>query len=125
MRIAKIWRQINDLNNGSNPASTVANRKKSIYDFCRMGRAIKVVVVLLCLICVLTLCIAPWVDPPETTLKALQVILFLISTFAFFAFWLVGILSPKSRHSDKPAPPADFPVPGLLPPCEAGCVQRC
>jgi len=103
----------------------VANTKKSIYDFGSMARAIKVVLALLCITCVLALCIAPWVDPPDTTLKSLQIILFLLSSFAACGFWLVGVLSPQSQAQNSPLWQFASPFPDLLLPHEANCVQQC
>jgi hypothetical protein len=106
----------------SQPA--VANAAKSIYDFFSMARTIKVVVALLCLTCVLALCIAPWVDPPETTLKSLQLIFFLILTFAACAFWLAGLLPLTSQSLAEPVPDICRLIPNLLS-RETSCVQRC
>jgi len=104
--------------------ATVANAIKSIYDFLSMARTVKVVLALLCLICVLALCIAPWVDPPETTLKSLQIILFLMATFAACAFCLAGILPLTSQGLAEPAPRILLPISILLP-RETDYVQRC
>jgi hypothetical protein len=90
-----------------------------------MARAIKIAIALLCLTCVLALCIAPWVDPPQTTLKALQTILFLMSALAVLAFWFAELLSPERQNLHEPVWLKALPFPNLLLPREAGCVQRC
>jgi peptidoglycan biosynthesis protein MviN/MurJ (putative lipid II flippase) len=72
---------------------------KPDYDLVVMVRAVKVVLALLCIVCVLALCVAPWVDPPETTFRALQIILFLMSSFAVFAALVIGILPSRSQFS--------------------------
>ena len=90
-----------------------------------MARAIKVVLALLCIICVLALCIAPWVDPPDTTLKSLQIILFLMSSLAACGFWLVGVLSPESENPTNTLWQFASPIPDFLLPHETNCVQQC
>lgn len=104
---------------------SVANRVKSIYDFCRMARAIKVVMVLLCITCLLALCIAPWVDPPETTLKSLQIILLLMSAFLIGLFMPAAVFSLSWRLPIGIMRSRSFPLPDLSHPREISCVQQC
>jgi len=47
-----------------------------------MARSTKIIVALLCLVCVLALCIAPYVDIPVTALRSLQTILLLMLALA-------------------------------------------
>jgi hypothetical protein len=89
-----------------------------------MVRAVKVVLVLLCLAAVLALCIAPWVDPPETTLKSFQIIFFLMSVFAACAFWLIGLIASEMQGLAEPMSSA-IPIFDDLSPRRTSCVQRC
>lgn len=63
--------------NGSRAA--LAIRRQSISHRPQMMRFAKVVVAMLCILCILTLCIAPFVDIPVTVLKSVQVILLILS----------------------------------------------
>jgi hypothetical protein len=90
-----------------------------------MTRATKVVLALLCIICVLALCIAPWVDPPETTLKSLQVILFLMSALAVYAFWLAEILARVLLEFPWPIWRNSLLAPYLLLSLDTGSILRC
>lgn len=55
-----------------------------------MTRSAKIIVALLCILCVLALCVAPYVDIPVTVLKSLQTALLLILSLVAGALLLVS-----------------------------------
>jgi hypothetical protein len=84
----------------------------------------KIVVAMLCIVCVLALCIAPYVDLPFTVLKALQDVLLLTFALLVCALALLGIFQVLVRcalmRSDHRALTRS-----LLSPFETNCVQQC
>jgi hypothetical protein len=89
-----------------------------------MMRAILIVSALLCLACVLMLCIAPFVDLPETVIRPFQSLLFVLlfmTTGLLFSSDMVAtvfqIIFPGGRVSS--------PFRFLLRPIETTCVQQC
>jgi hypothetical protein len=102
----------------------VAKESKGIYHLLRMARAVKIITALLCMICVIALCIAPWVDPPETTLKSLQIILFLMFAFVACTLPFAGMLTLEMVRA-----PWVWRIPRLAPhlklPMQVNCVQQC
>lgn len=80
---------------------------------------------LVCIVCLLALCIAPWVDPPETTLKSLQIILLLMTSFIAGLFVLAEILTMVWRLHFRTAGFQILPIPDLRLPREKTCVQQC
>ncbi len=89
-----------------------------------MAQVVKIITALLCLVCVIALCVAPWVDPPETTLQSLQIILFLMFAFVACALLAAGMLpleiplAYRIRHALRPAPHPKLPI-------QTNCVQQC
>ena len=80
--------------------------------------------VLICIVCLLALCIAPWVDPPETILKSLQVIFLLMSALVAGLHVLAGVLPVPWRPLGIKS--TNIPqIPDLLLPRETSCVQQC
>ena len=102
----------------------VAKESKGIYHLLRMARAVKIITALLCMACVVALCIAPWVDPPETTLKSLQVILFLMFAFVACALLVAGFLPLEMLRAIRvrPAPRLASHVKFRV---QTNCVQQC
>jgi len=102
----------------------VAKEAKGIYHLLRMARAVKIITALLCMVCVISLCVAPWVDPPETTLKSLQVILFLMFAFVACTLLFTGMLPLETPlvfrrwHNPRLAPHLGLPI-------QTNCVQQC
>lgn len=90
-----------------------------------MTRAVKIATVLVCIVCLLALCVAPWVDPPETILKSLQVILLLMSALVAGLFLLTDILPLQLQVFTGIVRSNPLPIPGLLLPSEINCVQQC
>jgi len=80
--------------------------------------------VLICIVCLLALCIAPWVDPPETVLKSLQVIFLLMSALVAGLHMLADTLPVPSRPLGMKSTNIP-PIPDLLLPSETSCVQQC
>jgi hypothetical protein len=56
-----------------------------------MARAIKFVIVAVCLLCILAICIAPLVDLPATSLRSYQAVVILLSTLIGAAFFLLAL----------------------------------
>lgn len=92
-----------------------------------MARSAKIIVALLCIVCVLALCIAPYVDIPVTVLKSLQVVLLLMFALLagallsanLFLFYLT-LVKPDTgqvRHT--------ISTRLFLLPIETNCVQQC
>ncbi len=99
---------------------------KGIYHHQGMGRTINIAAALFCLVCVIALCIAPSVDIPDTTLKSLQIILFMMLTLTGGVYLFAGIIHSStsvgsSLSIGKPA--ALFRFPPF--PIQANCVQQC
>lgn len=91
-----------------------------------MARFAKIVVALLCITCVLTLCIAPYVDIPVTVLKSLQITLLLLSLLLVAARLLISsrlflLAFFRGRVTESRAPL----IPLLRLPIQTNCVQQC
>ena len=90
-----------------------------------MTRFAKVVVALLCIVCVLTLCIAPYVDLPLTILKSIQIILLLLFSLA------VAELNSDSLFNATLGPWTNArtgrasQIHVIYPPLETNCVLQC
>ena len=91
-----------------------------------MTRAIKLIAAMLCITCVLALCIAPWVDPPNTIFKSLQMLLLLTLSIAAAALLLAGMI-PAGFHLLFKGRMRDWfdPVLHFVLPLEKNCVQQC
>ena len=91
-----------------------------------MARFAKITVALLCIVCVLALCIAPYVDIPVTVLKSLQIALLLIFLLLAIPLLLVNFFLSRIvllRHALEDGR-AVFTWPCSLS-LERNCVQRC
>jgi hypothetical protein len=91
-----------------------------------MTRSVKIMVALLCIVCVLALCIAPYVDIPVTALRSLQTLLVLMFALAgalvFIDSSILGLgLSPRALLRPHNAASCLF----FVLPIEASCVQQC
>jgi hypothetical protein len=91
-----------------------------------MTRCAKIVVALLCVVCVLALCIAPYVDIPVTVLKSLRTAILLMALLLAASLLLVNILLfhltlfrqvTRISHTTLIRP--------FLLPLETNCVQQC
>jgi hypothetical protein len=90
-----------------------------------MVRSLKIFVALLCIVCILALCVAPYADIPVSVLKALQIVIMLM--FALMTS-LLPLFGPSSRvllqfmalRADRRAPTRS-----LLLPLDTNCVQQC
>jgi len=89
-----------------------------------MLRSIKIFVALLCIVCILALCIAPYADIPATVLKALQVVVMLV--FAAITSLVVGgLFSQALSACAEPLYIRKSPIRSLLLPLDSSCVQQC
>ncbi|HSY72546.1 MAG TPA: hypothetical protein VK729_13110 [Silvibacterium sp.] len=105
--------------------SAVAKQDKGIYHLLSMARAVKIISALLCMVCVIALCVAPWVDPPETTLKSLQVILFLMFAFVACTLLFAGMLALEVLLVCRRLWHVPRLVQHLKLPIQTNCVQQC
>lgn len=87
-------------------------------------RVAKIVIAMLCIVCVLALCIAPYVDIPFTVLKALQDVL-LIFSLLIGALALVNLFHQVLVRCALM--PSDYTTltRSLFSPLEANCVLQC
>jgi hypothetical protein len=103
----------------------VATISKAIYSFLEMVRAINIIAALLCLVCVLIICIAPFADLPETIVQPLQLAILLMLAFVAGMFLHAGILCITVLRLMLPAGCLTSPTSFLLRPIDANCVQQC
>jgi hypothetical protein len=95
--------------------------------FEKIAKTATVLVALLCIVCVLALCIAPYVDIPVTALKSLQIALLMMLALAGSAALMAQGLFFRLAMPASEALPGDFAAP-LRPrmlPIECNCVQQC
>lgn len=105
-------------------ASALAIPRQPIYHFLVM-RFAKVVIALLCIICVLTLCIAPYVDLPVTILESLQVVLLLLFSLATAELSLFTLFNtPFVLRANVLIERASH-ICVVFPPIETNCVLQC
>jgi hypothetical protein len=89
-----------------------------------MVRAVNIIVALVCLVCVIIVCIAPFVDLPETIIQPLQSVLLLMlalvaGMFLYGSRRCITVLRsmfPVGRMSSRVR---------FLHPIEIICVQQC
>jgi hypothetical protein len=90
-----------------------------------MARFTKILVALLCIVCVLALCIAPYVDIPVTVLKSLQIALMMLLLLAgagsLVSGWLFLLTFFRRGKTIGRAPI----IPVLILPIQTNCVQQC
>jgi len=92
-----------------------------------MARSAKIGTALLCIVCVLALCIAPYVDIPVTALKSLQIALLLMLSLVGcallflngFLFFLIGFRRAVGQIRYRTL------INSLPLPFEINCVQQC
>lgn len=89
-----------------------------------MVRSIKILVALFCIVCILALCIAPYVDIPVTVLDALQVVIMLMFAAITSLFLVARLFSQVLSGSAEPLYIRKSPTRSLLP-IETNCVQQC
>ena len=91
-----------------------------------MTRCAKIVVALLCVVCVLALCIAPYVDIPVTVLESLQTAILLMVLLLAASVLLANILLSHLARFQQVARASYTTLnrPILLP-LEKNCVQQC
>lgn len=85
----------------------------------------KIVVAMLCIVCVLTLCIAPYVDIPFTVLKALQDVLLLTFALLVCALALARLFNQVLVRCTLMRSDHRALTRSLLAPFETNCVQQC
>lgn len=90
-----------------------------------MVRFLKIFVAVLCIVCILVLCIAPFADIPVTVLKALQIVAMLMFGLMGSVLLSAGIF--RSAPAQKRVSRAEHKSPTRCPllPLESNCVQRC
>lgn len=90
-----------------------------------MVRFLRIFVAVLCIVCILALCIAPFADIPVTVLKALQVVIMLMFGLMGSILLLAGIFHQTRSHDVTLRADCKSPTRWLLLPLETNCVQRC
>lgn len=88
-------------------------------------RVAKIVVAMVCIVCVLALCIAPYVDIPFTVLKALQDVLLLTFALLVCALALLGIFHQLLARCALMRSDYRVLTRSLLSPLETNCVLQC
>lgn len=89
-----------------------------------MARYIKIFVAVLCIVCILALCIAPYADIPLTVLKALQVVVMLMFALVGAMLLLSGafhqlVLQQVVLRADRKSPTRS-----LFSPIDTNCVLQ-
>lgn len=90
-----------------------------------MVRFLRIFVAVLCIVCILALCIAPFADIPLTVMKALQVVVMLVFGLMGGILLLTGIFHRVQAHEVASRADRKSPMRCLLLPLETNCVQRC
>lgn len=88
-------------------------------------RFAKVVVALLCIVCVLTLCIAPYVDIPVTVLESIQIVLLLVACWAAVELSFSDLLNVMFALQANVWRGRASHMHILFPPFEKSCVLQC
>lgn len=102
-----------------------ADDGKPIYHCLWMVRFARIIVALVCIACVLALCVAPYVDIPETVLKSIQIVLLLVLSLAAFELSLLSLLNVMFVLQANVRPDRASHMHILLPPFEKSCVLQC
>lgn len=88
-----------------------------------MSRPLQIIVALLCIVCVLALCIAPYADIPLTVLKALAVVIMLMFALVSAMLLLTGafqlVLQPVTLRARRKSP-----MRSLFSPIDTNCVLQ-
>jgi hypothetical protein len=90
-----------------------------------MMRFAKIFVALLCIVCVLALCVAPYADIPVTILKSLRILLLLMFSLAAGALTLVSLFHWVSIRYVITRVDHKTHIQPLSLPFETNCVQQC
>lgn len=93
-----------------------------------MKRYAKIVVALLCVVCVLALCIAPYVDIPVTVLESLQTAILLMVLLLAASVLLANILLShlaRFQQVGRTRISHSTLIRLFLLPFETNCVQQC
>ena len=90
-----------------------------------MARSANIIVALLCIVCVLALCVAPYVDIPVTSLKALQAFLLLMFALAGAGLLVDSFLFSLSLFRRAIRFLSCTMLWSLLLPIQTSCVQQC
>ena len=90
-----------------------------------MVRFLRIFVAVLCIVCILALCIAPFADIPLSVLKALQVVIMLMFGLMSGILLLTRIFHRAPAHDAPSRADCKSPMRCLLLPLETNCVQRC
>lgn len=89
-----------------------------------MARFLKIFVAVLCIVSILALCIAPFVDIPVTVLKVLQVVVMLMFGMSSVLL-LCGMLDQMAAWTTPARAIDTSPSPGPILSLETNCVRRC
>jgi hypothetical protein len=92
------------------------------------GAWVKVLVALLCIVCVLAICIAPDADLPDTVTRATQVAWMLLITIVASAFVVIGLLRLQhyfAGHRLRPLPRSSLQLRPYDSVLELSSIQRC
>lgn len=89
-----------------------------------MVRFLRIFAAVLCIVCILALCIAPFADIPVTVLKALQVVIMLMFGLMSSILVLAGKFH-QTRSHEVTLRACMSPTRCLLLPLETNCVQLC
>lgn len=89
-----------------------------------MARFLKIFVAVLCIVCILALCIAPFVDIPVTVLKVLQVVVMLMFGMSSVLL-LCGVFDPTAAWTSAARAVDPSPTLWSILPLETNCVHRC
>ena len=117
--------KITDAEGAAARAASTLQSKANLSTIFLVLRVAKIVVAMLCIVCVLALCIAPYVDIPFTVLKALQDVLLLILALLVCALLLASLFHQVlTRYTLVRWHNPDF-MRSMLPPLETNCVQQC
>lgn len=95
------------------------------YHLNQMVRFFRIFVAVLCIVCILALCIAPFADIPVTVLKALQVVILLMFGLTSSILLLAGMFHQTRSQEVTLRADCESPTRHLLLPLETNCVQRC
>lgn len=90
-----------------------------------MVRVAKIVVAMLCIVCVLALCVAPYVDIPFTVLKALQDIFLLMFAVFVCVLPLMGLFCRVRVRCGMLRSDHSALIRSLCSPLETTCVLQC
>lgn len=100
-------------------------RTRLFYHLIQMVRFLRIFVAVLCIVCILALCIAPFADIPLTVMKALQVVIMLMFGLMGSILLIAGSFCRVQLHESGPRVGRGTPMRCMFLPLEMNCVQRC